>query len=552
VSRAVDVVVVGAGHNGLACACYLARAGLEVAVLEAADTPGGCIDTIDLPHGRGRLELGAYEHGGLRASGVCEELELESRFELRFHLREQTTLSPCDDGTAIAFYSSLERTVDGIGALFGSEEADRYRRFAHWAAAAVGLLRQTEAGAPPSLRSLAALADATLGREGARLMQTLLGSASTVLRASLSDERLRGPLAHWAAHSQQSPADPGTGAGALLLAGGHGSPAARPAGGSRSTVQALVRCLRAAGGALECDTPVTRLQIAGGRASAVIAGEQRWVARRAVVSAIDARRLFLELTSEPDVPPRLLEEVRRIHVGAHNVSELKVDAVLARMPRIPGPPGFERAFMLSPNSTADLERAFASIQLGAVAERTPLMIAFPSTLEPGWAPDGGAVVWLSTFVPWRLADGSPEDPSGGWDQAALERAADVVWATAGRALGTELECAERCVTGPQQWLARHGNPHANPNHVEMSIDQLLAFRPSPSLSSYRTPIEGLFLTGAGTHPGGGVTGLPGRNASRVILAALGLERRGTLARRARETVSMLRDAARAARALARS
>jgi beta-carotene ketolase (CrtO type) len=537
----VDVVVIGGGHNGLVCACYLARAGLEVLVLEAAGTPGGCIYTVDLPDGRGRLEAGAYEHGGIRGSGVAGDLELEARFGLSFHLRDQVTLAPCDDGTALAFDASLERTLEHLRPVVGQADADAYRRFAGWAEAGVALLRQTEAGPPPSLRELAALAEAALGAEAGRLLQALLGSASNLLRSVVADERLQGPMAHWAAHSQQSPADPGTGAGALLLAGGHGHPAARPAGGSRATVDALVRCLEAAGGTLRCGLPVTRVEVAGGRAVAVHAGGERVTAARAVVSAVDARRLLLGLVDQAAVPPWLLAEARRIHVGRRNVSELKVDAVLARMPEIAGPPGFERSFMLSANTTTDLERAFAAIQLGQLPARPPLMLAFPSTLEAGWAPPGRAVLWLSTFVPWSPADGP-------WDRASLERAADHAWRAAEKAIGTSLAPSERRLTGPADWVARHGNPHANPNHVEMSLDQLLSFRPSPSLSGYRTPIGGLFLTGAGTHPGGGVTGLPGRNAAAVVLDALGATRRHP-ARRLRHQLGLVRDAARALRTL---
>ncbi|MFN8160807.1 MAG: NAD(P)/FAD-dependent oxidoreductase [Solirubrobacterales bacterium] len=540
-SAQADVCVIGAGHNGLVAGCYLARAGLDVLVLEAAPEPGGCIATLDLPGGRGRLELGAYEHGGIRASGVAADLELESRFGLRFHERDQQTLSPCDDGTALAFWSSLDRTVEGLGEVCGPQEAERYRRFARWSEAAMAVLGQADAGPPPSLRELTALAEAGLGSEGGRLVQSLLAPATAVTGAAFSDDRLRGTLDHWAAHSQLPPQMPGTGAGALFLAAGHGSPSIRPAGGSRGTVDALVRCLEAAGGRLRCSAPAERIELAGGRAGAVVAGGERITVRRGVVSAIDARRVFLGLLEEADVPPALLEEVRRIHTTQHNVSELKVDAIVTAPGSLPGPPGFERALMLSPNSGSDIAAAFARIGCGELPERPPLMVGFPSRLEDGWAGEGEDAVWLSTFVPWALR-------SGAWDGDALEAAAELAWATAERALGTRLEVRERVLTGPEQWVERHGNAEANPNHVEMSIDQLMGMRPSPSLSGYRTPVGGLYLSGAGTHPGGGVTGMPGRNAAAVVLADLGLRRRSR-AGRLRSRIALLRDALRAARAL---
>ena len=547
-----DVIVIGGGHNGLVCGCYLARAGLDVLVLEQSDTVGGCIDTRDLPNGRGRLELGAYEHGGIRGSGVAAELELESRHGLRFHLRDEVTLGPADDGARIAFHNSLEQTIEGLQPVVGRADADAYRRFAAWASAGMRLLGSLDAGPPPSIGQLAALAQASLGADAAPFIQTLLGSASNVLRSTFTDERLMAPMAHWAAHSQQSPLDPGTGAGGLALAAFHGAPAARPAGGSRATVEALVRCLEAAGGRVIVDAPAESVEIAGGRAVAVVAGGVRYEAGRGVVSAIDAVRLFgdgwgggASLVAPEHVPARLAGELRRVHSGRRNVSELKVDAVIEALPAVE-PAGFERAFMLSANTITDIEQSFARVQLGELAERPPVMIAFPSTLESGWAPAGKAVAWVSTFVPWRPA-------AGAWDEATLERAADHAWAVAERALGARMAVVERRVTGPAAWVARHTNANANPNHIEMSIDQLLGFRPTPSLSGYRTPIEGLFLTGAGTHPGGGITGVPGRNAAHVALAALGVEPRGArLARRARERSALVRDAWKATRALRRA
>jgi beta-carotene ketolase (CrtO type) len=540
-------VVIGAGHNGLVCATYLARAGLEVAVVEASDPPGGCIDTRDLPGGRGRLELGAYEHGGIVGSGVAADLELESRFGLRMHRRDEVTLGPCDDGTALAFHASLQRTVEGLAAVVGTDEAQRYRALAGWATAAMDLLRTSEAGPPPTLRELAALADATLGAGGRRLIRDLLAPASNVLRTALRDPRLQGVIAHWAAHSQQSPADPGTGIGALAIPGGHGVPASRPAGGSQATIAALARALQAAGGTLSVGTPVTAVQLNGGRARCVVAGDEQIAARRAVVSAIDARRLLLDLVGEAQLPRALADEVQAIHTGSRNVSEIKVDAVIEALPEIPGPPGFERSFMLSPNTLGDTERAFARIALGELPERGPLMIAFPSTLEAGWAPAGRHVMWLSTFVPWT--------PTGGrWTPKLTQQAADLAWSWAERALGGPIQAVERRVTGPLDWVARNGNACACPNHVDMSLDQLLGNRPSPSLSRYRTPLRGLYLTGAGTHPGGGITGVPGRNAAAVVLEDVGVGGASWRSRMhaARARAALLRDTARAARNLRRA
>jgi len=537
-----DVVLIGAGHNGLACASYLAREGLDVVVVERAPEPGGCVATEALPSGAGRLELGAFEHSGIRASGVADDLELEARYGLRWLLSDELVLAPCDDGTALELHNSLERTVEGFAETLGAEEARRYREFATWAARVVDVLRQADGGPPPTIRELAALADAALGAEGQRLIQALFASSATLCSAHLGDPRLRGLLEHWAAHSQQPPGDPGTAAGALMLATFHGAPSARPEGGSRGTVDALARCLAGHGGELRLGAPAEAIEVAGGRAVAVRAGGERIEARRAVVSSIDARRVFGDLVAPEHVPAPLAREVAGIHVGRRNVSELKVDAVIAGLPELPGGPGFERALVLSPNTDADIEAAFARVALGELPDRPPLMVGFPSTREPGWTADPAHhVIWLSTFVPWAPADGA-------WDEARLEAAADYTWSAAERALGATIEPVERRLTGPLDWVRRNGNPNACPNHVEMSLDQLLGMRPSPRLARYATPIPGLYLTGAGTHPGGGVTGMPGRNAAAVLLRDLGV-RRGRRIDRLRSQAAMLRDAARAARSL---
>jgi beta-carotene ketolase (CrtO type) len=259
------------------------------------------------------------------------------------------------------------------------------------------------------------------------------------------------------------------------------------------------------------------------------------------VSSIDPRRLFSGLVAEADIPTAIRIEIDQIHSGIRNVAELKIDAVIDGKPPPVSVPGFERSFIVSANTLTDLERAFACISLGNLPQRPPLMMAVPSTLEPGWAPSGQNVLWVQTRVPWQ--------PDGwSWDTGRLESAATKAWQTVERAFGHHLDIVKWRVTGPPQWLKRIGGTSGNPNHVDMSIDQLLDMRPSPNLSSYRTPIPGLYLTGAGTHPGGGISGLSGRNTARQILMDAHLVRRHTW-QQIREQVALLRDALRAVRAL---
>jgi beta-carotene ketolase (CrtO type) len=537
-----DAVIIGAGINGLVCACYLAIGGMSVIVLEAGREPGGCLYTVDLPGEDARLEIGGYEHGGLRASGVGAELELETRFGLRMIERDELLYAPCDDGTALAFHQDLDRTVDLLGPVVGPAEAERYRSFSLRAKPAAQLVYGLGAHLPAGIGELMTLARAALGAQGARLVQTFLAPASSVLRATFEDDRLRGALGQWSANAQQAPNDVGTGAGALLLSALHGHPTARPAGGSRATIAALVDCLSHHGGLLLCDASVERVEMSGGRAKAVVVGGSAVGADDAVISSIDPRQLFGSLVSPGDMPSGLRDEVRRIRSGTRNIAEFKIDALVAGTVAPVAVEGFERAFMVSANTLQDLEDAFNHIALRQLPRRPPLMMAVPSALEPGWAPPGRDVLWVQTRMPWH-ADG------GNWSGAELEQAAQSVWKTVELVFSNELPVTTWVLTGPAEWCERIGGSSGNPNHVDMSLDQMLNLRPSPSLSGYRTPIPGLYLTGAGTHPGGGISGHSGRNTARVVLGdakVFGARRRRL---HVRDRLALARDGLRAIRDL---
>jgi beta-carotene ketolase (CrtO type) len=537
-----DVIVIGGGHNGLVCAAYLTQAGLSVTVLEQGETVGGCIATCELDDGAGRFELGAYEIGGLFGSGVAGELELVDSWGLRIIERDELLYAPHEGAEPLALHRDLTTTVELLADVVGRADAERYRDHALWSRSVMNLLGVLERGPAPSIQQLAALAETSLGAEGHRLVQALLAPASTLLRSTFNDERLQGVLGHWSSHAQQSPSDPGTGVGVFKLAGLHGHGSIRASGGSGAVTEALRRCVEGNGGAVVTGARVVRVDVDGGRATAVHASGNRYVARRAVVSAIDARRLFA-LVDARHTTPSVRRELSGIHTGHGNVTELKVDAIVRNLPTT-SPAGFERAMMTAPGRLADLERSFAEIRTGRVPTTPPVMVAFPSVLEPGWAPAGSHAVWIQTFVPWTRDD-------GGWDEVRLEDAALRVLSAVDRALGVELEIVHRRATGPAEWNQRLASANPSPNHIDMTIDQLLNLRPCPSMSSYRTPIAGLYLTGAGTHPGGGVTGAPGRNTANRVLSDLGITGRRTAVSRVKDEVATLRDALRAVRSLRR-
>jgi phytoene dehydrogenase-like protein len=166
--------------------------------------------------------------------------------------------------------------------------------------------------------------------------------------------------------------------------------------------------------------------------------------------------------------------------------------------------------------------SFRSLAAGQLPDPLPVMFAVPSASDPSLAPPGKAVAWVSAFVPALPADGR-RWPDGNAEAADAALATVELFAPGFRSL-----VVDAVVTGPAEWEARTGNPHGNPNHIDLTVDQLFGSRPAAGLARYRTPIRGLFLSGAGTHPGGGVTGQPGRNTAMAVLGVQRGKRRSRL------------------------
>jgi phytoene dehydrogenase-like protein len=508
------VLVIGAGHNGLVAGVILARAGLDVTVVEAASEPGGCIWTETLPSGH-RLERGAVEHSAIAA--LASDLGLQ-RHGLKYVSRPVITAAAYGDGEVRQFSRSVEETVADLG----SDGA----AYAVLVALATRLFALLDAfPEPPTLTTLAAGLRGMHG--GDELFRLMISSADAVLERRLDDPYLRGALAMYGAHGQMPPWAAGTGMFALLLPAAHDERPARPIGGSRALIAALIAALEAAGGTLSIGTPVHTLRSHGAGARVELSGGAVTHVDT-VVSTLDIART-VRLLDDP--PAAMVEAARAVGSGRLNVAELKVDLAFDRLPAL-GP--LDRApdaiWLLQPDPQA-LGRGFGDIVAGRLPRRPALMWTSPSAHDPSATPDGGGVGWLSTFVPLRLIDGP-------WTAAREQEAAMQVLGTVEQITGVDLHAAASVtvVTGPATWAQRLSSADGNPNHLDLSLDQLLGWRP-PGMAGHRTPLPWLYLSGAGTHPGGGLSGLAGRRAAEAVLDARRGRRRR--ARRRSELSSMV-------------
>ncbi len=590
----MKALVIGGGHNGLVAGVLLARAGVDTTVLEAADSPGGCVWTETLPDGN-VIERGAVDHGGI--AGLAAELGL-AEFGLHYVERDRLSAMYFGDGQHRAFEVSAEETAAGLGA-----DGPAYLELARRAAAFFGVLDAFEA--PPTPTALAAALHRVPG--GDATFRMLLSPAEAVLERTLCDPHTRAALALHAAHSQIPPWAAGSGMFALLLPASHGMPATRPVGGSGALITALVAALEAAGGRLLTGAKAVAMTRSATGFTVSLAGGETLTADR-VVSTLDVRRTVALLT---DPPETLRAAAAQTSSGRLNVCELTVSiAGVAPPEAAAGPTGSLRDATHSPPGPGAADPRPAPVvpagqspgpaqepslgpflgqspgpslgqSPGPAQEQTPGTTPSPrgkSPVDPRSAPvartgpvcfvqdglddlrrgfgevlagrlpgspwamvaGGGTGVWLSSVVPLRRADGP-------WTPALEREAAARVVGAAGRILGADLSGGEVVVTGPTSWAVRlHGD--GNPNHLDLGIDQLLGWRPA-GIPVPRTPLPGLYLAGAGTHPGGGLSGASGKAAARALLADTGDAPRTSRRARVREEIAALWSGLRAYQAM---
>jgi len=533
-----DIVVVGAGHNGLVCASYLARAGLDVVVLEQSDRPGGALWWTDWQGHQ--LERGAVEHSAVLTTGIVEDLDL-ARHGLEYRTRSVAAIHLFGDGTRIVIEETAEATAASIGEL-SVADGRAWLELAEIGALLLRAYALASDGWIPPPQVATAFARAVAGPRSRRLTDLTRMSAAELAQRWFEHPVVRSMVMFRAAFSSVAPWTPGSAAAFLLTVAGHGRRIGRPVGGSRAFVEALTASAGAAGATVRCGVTVDAVRRAGGSWRVHTSGDKTVIARRGVVSAMAPRPFLLDVL-DGALAPRSRRRVERVQEVVDNVSQLTLAAAIDDPLCLPsfGRTELDAGAMWLLSEPSSATEAYSAALLGQLSATPATLVTFPSVADPGAAPAGGATMWADSFTARQL-HGRP------WSQRRDE-ASEAVWRTIDACLpGVRGHVRHEVLTTPDDLTGKNGAENAG-NHVAPIPGQLLGARPAHGFGNHRSPIDGIYLTGAGTHPGGGVSGLPGRLCARAVLDDLGLGR--TRRQRGADVVRQTSSSFRAARAVGR-
>lgn len=507
-----DVVVVGAGHNGLVAACYLALAGRRVLVLESQERPGGGSRTEatipGLPH---RFDLHSAAHNIINMTSIPEELDLAGA-GLEYQQMDPFSIAVFADGRRVRFHRSIEATLSSIAECDPAEAA----AYGRWMRVAVPLVRATM----PSIRGEHSLREVLprfaglarfFGGGPLERARDLAGPYDSLLRRWLPSDLTRGPVAAFAAHAGVGPTVPASSLFAFWQAAYHEHGQWHARGGAQGLVDALLVRARALGVEVRCAAPVSRIDTTGGRVRAVEFGGENGgrIATDIVLTATDPKLALLELCDPPlgGAAGADLAAARR-----GNVVQAVIHVATSALPAYAGArPGDHDGLQSYVDRLDDLSRAWVQAEAGRLPDPLPLYAFTHSAMDPTLAPAGEHTVYLA-------CPAAPAVVEGGWDARRDELAERALDTVERHAPGFRASVLGVAVRDPGRMIAEEGWPGAHPMHLDIAPDQLGFLRPTRRLAGHRTPLGGLYVSGAGTNPTGGIAGTPGKLAARAILA----------------------------------
>jgi phytoene dehydrogenase-like protein len=523
-----DVVVVGAGHNGLVCAAYLAMAGLRVKVVERRPVVGGAAVTEEF-HPGFRNSVASYAVSLLNPK-IIRDLSLHDH-GLRIVERRVQNFLPAPDGSfLLAAEGETERQI----AKFSAADAGRYAAFNRELDMAADVLRDLALRPPPNLTS-----GVTLRRLGELIRTGALANRLRRLPAEqirilfdLATKSAGEYLDNWfesdllkAMHGFDavvgnfaSPYTPGTAYVLLHHAFGEVNGRKRlwghAIGGMGAITQAMARAAASHGVAIETGAPVAEIVVERDRVRGVVLGDGRVIRGRAVAANVNPRLLYTSLLPSGAVPAEFLARMRRWRCGS---GTFRMNVALSRLPRFSASPSGDTADLLTSGiilapSLGYMERAFHDARQSGWSRAPIIEMLIPSTLDDSLCPPGAHVASLF------CQHVAPQLPEGKSWHDHRDTVADLMIETVERfAPGFKASVVGRQALSPLDLEEIFGLTGGDIFHGALSLDQLFWARPMIGYADYRGPLRGLYHCGSGAHPGGGVTGLPGHNAARAII-----------------------------------
>lgn len=520
-----DAVIVGAGHNGLVCATYLAKAGLQVCAVERRNVVGGPVVSEEVWPGY-KISVASFWMSLLQPKIMID-------LELRRHgievIDTPPGFQPFADGRSLVFWPDTARMVEEIR-IFSAADAEAYPAFIAHMQGLIPHLRQLifETPVDPTTGKFKDVAKTMgfawrfkgIGPKLYDIWDLLTLSAHDFLKRWFESEPVLTAFGSYASGSGGciSPKTPGSAyvlARPLLRdAGTAAGPGGLVRGGMGAIAEALLKAATEAGVTVLTGHEVTRIDISDGCAQGILLADGERIESRIVIANSDAKSLFLKLIDSRWLSDDVISSARRIRTESNC---FKINLAASALPRWTA---YDARRLNNPNPGSitiaenldELEDAFGSARRGKMAERPYLWILTPSAFDTTVSPGGQHV--LSVFgghVPYTLKDGD-------WDDAAREKLYSLVISQICRyAPGFEKSVTHKQVLVPPDFERMFGLPGGHVHHGELSMDQIFFRRPIAHYANYRTPVTNLYMCGASTHPGGGVTGVPGHNAAREIL-----------------------------------
>ncbi len=525
------VVLIGAGHNALITAFYLAKGGFKPLVLERREMVGGGAITEEFHSGFKASTL-AHTLGPLRPD-IARDLSVE-KFDCKILYPDPRVFAPVPDGGGLLFYSDAATTAAGI-ARYSAKDAAKYGELAESLDHLKGVLDQFVSITPPAIdkptpedfwnlfktgrnvRMLGKKGIFDLLRWGPMAVADFVSEffETELVRAVIAARGIFGTaLGPWSA---------GSTAVLLLRAAADTNPvgsAAFPRGGLGSFTRALAESAKQAGAEIRTDADVQQIRIKDGGVTGVILVDGEEIAADAVVSGIDPKRTFFGLVDPSQLDPTFANRMKNFRAKG---TVAKVNLALGGLPIFPALDSLDASqaslkalsgrIHIGPEIDY-LERAFDASKYGDFSKSPYLDVTIPTILDPSLAPDGKHVLSACMqFAPYQLREGS-------WDSRRRELADTVI-----RTLSTYAPNLPSLVEGiqvitPKDLESSYGYTGGHIFHGELALDQLFTMRPVLDWARYKTPVRGLFLCGSGTHPGNGLTGASGANAAREIIREL--------------------------------